>query len=200
MEAAAKMSARLRIAAGCAALVALAGWLALGGSRAPSAPPEAAAQPATGPSGGALAPADPSGSDVSDAGGLDDILEEENGELMDVLGVLPRVCGAARRPRAGRLAVPAVEACVADAEAAANLTNLVRESVESPAGADMPGDVRTRWEHTLAGDARTIARALDPVTQTIGQALASGDASPAEVRAFGHLRDRIDRARATLNL
>jgi len=201
METGSLLRGRLRIAAGCAAIAALAGWLAFGGSRAPStATVDSAQPPAAGPSAGAPTPADPSASADADARGLDDILEQENGDLVDVLAVLPRACAAAERHGAGRLAVPAVETCVADAEESANLVSLVRESVESPAGAAMPGDVHTRWGHTLLGDAQTVGHAIDPVARAIGEELASGRTPPGEFRALGQLRDRIDRVRATLSL
>ena len=200
METGPILTGRLKLAAGGAAILLLAGWLAWGGSHAPSRPVDASAQPADGVSAGAPAPADASASEDSGAGGLDDILEEQNGDLVDVLAVLPRACATAAPRGAGRLAVAAVETCVADAEESANLVSLVRESVESPAGAEMPGDVQTRWGHALLGDAHTITRAIDPVAQTVGEALASGRMPPAEFRALGQLRDRLDRVRATLNL
>src|SRR5271155_2076136 len=86
---------RLKLATGGAVILLLAGWLAWGGSRAPSRPVDASAQPAAGPSADGPAPADASASEDSGAGGLDDILEEENGDLVDVLAVLPRACAAA---------------------------------------------------------------------------------------------------------
>jgi len=194
-EAATAMTrSRIGVAAGIATALAVGGWLLVAQTRPQAPPPEAdgvAAAPRP-----AVASADVSGAPPSDASGLDDMLEAESGELTDLLSHLHQTCAAAPRPAGGRLEVSAVEACVADAEQTANLASLIRESFESPAGAAMPGDVRTRWEATLSADAGTIDRAIAPVEVAVGRVLASGTAPPGDFRALSHLRDRIDQVHA----
>jgi hypothetical protein len=82
---------------------------------------------------------------------------------------------------------------VEDAEGVMNLVELLRGTIEGPAGAAMPADVRRRWDGTLSQATATVRRMLIPVWDGVGQALARGGESPAEFRALGHLRDRIGR-------
>jgi len=188
------MRSRVGVAAAVIAAVAVGSWLLLAQNRPLATPP------GTGSVAHAPRPpiesTDSSEPAPSDASGLDDMLEAESGELTDLLAHLSETCAAATRPAGARLEIPAVEACVEDAEQAANLASLIRESVESPGGAAMPGDVRSRWEATLTTDAGTVDRALAPVAVAVGRVLASGAARAADFRALSHLRDRIDRVHA----
>jgi hypothetical protein len=146
------------------------------------APSDAAAAP---PAGGA--PGAPSGS-------LADLLEAQAGELSDILAQMHAACAAAQAPApGGGLARAAASGCVADAEAAMSIVDLLRGTVESPAGQNMPGEVRARWATTLAQATAAIREALAPLWTRTGQVLASGQAPPEEVRRVGHLRDRIGR-------
>ncbi len=141
--------------------------------------------PAAPPAGGA--PGAPSGS-------LADLLEAQAGELSDILAQMHAACAAAQAPvPGGGLARAAASGCVADAEAAMSIVDLLRGTVESPAGQNMPGEVRARWATTLAQAAAAIREALAPLWTRTGQVLASGQAPPEEVRRVGHLRDRIGR-------
>lgn len=89
------------------------------------------------------------------------------------------------------MSIALVTRCVEDAEGAVHLVDLIRGTLEGPAGAAIPGDVRKRWDGTLSLDAATVREMLAPVWDAVGRALASGGASPEEFRALGHLRDRI---------
>ncbi len=113
-----------------------------------------------------------------------------------MLAHLQVACAAARPSRGGTVTVDLVTRCVEDAEGAMNLVDLLRGTLEGPAGAAMPGDVRKRWEGTLSSDAATVREMLTPLWGAVGRALASGGTSPEEFRVLGHLRDRIGRVLA----
>jgi hypothetical protein len=123
---------------------------------------------------------------------LPDVIEAQAGQLNDILSHLRLTCAAATpRSPSGRLSSTALSKCVDDAEAAVNVVDVLRGSIQSPAGAAMPGDVRKRWDDTLAETTATVTSALTPLWDSTGRALASGRESPQDVQALGHLRDRI---------
>lgn len=122
---------------------------------------------------------------------LADILEAEGGQLTDVLAHLRTTCGLARPSRGERTAVDLVTRCVEDAEGTMSLVDLIRGSIEGPAAAGMPGDLRNRWEDTLVSARATVREMLTPVWDAVGQDLTLGHSAPADFRALGHLRDRI---------
>lgn len=131
----------------------------------------------------------------ADTGGdtLPDILESEGAQLMDILDQLKASCAQARPSRGGTLSIGRVTRCVEDAEGAVNLVDLLRGTVEGPAGARMPGEVRKRWQGTLVSSTGAIREGLTPIWDAVGRVLATGGHSPEEFRALGHLRDRIGR-------
>ena len=174
------------------------GWR-LGAHGASSTPPARLIAPPASQANVSSADApDSPASDSSDVSGLDEMLESENGALTDLVSHLKHTCTAAPRLTAGQLTVSAVEACVANAEQAANLVNLISESVASAAGAEMPSGVRARWEKDLASDKRSINKVLTPVGHALAYGLASGQEPPGDFRALGHLRDRIGRVLAAV--
>ncbi len=71
--------------------------------------------------------------------------------------------------------------------------DLLRETSASPAGAVMPAEVRRRWDSTLREATVTVREMLGPLWDDAGRALVSAREAPADVRALGHLRDRIGR-------
>ncbi len=146
-----------------------------------TAPPSRGAVPAPPAAGGGTAWSE----------SLADILEAEGGQLTDVLAHLRNTCGLARPSRGERTAVDLGTRCVEDAEGTMSLVDLIRGSIEGPAAAGMPGDLRNRWEDTLVSARATVREMLTPVWDAVGRDLASGRPAPADFRALGHLRDRI---------
>lgn len=189
---------RLGIIVAFAIVLGVSGWRL--GTHGASSPPPAhpVARPAPQASVGSAQAPDSPASDSSDVSGLDDMLESENGALTDLLSHLQQTCALAPRLIAGRLTGSAGEACVATAEQAANLVGLISGSVASPAGADMPGGVRARWERDLASDRETIRRVLTPVEHALDKGLALGKEPPEDFRALSHLLDRIGRVQAAI--
>jgi hypothetical protein len=113
--------------------------------------------------------------------------------MTEMLQHLEVSCPAASASHGKNLTVSLVTRCVEDAEGVMNLVDLLGGTVEGPAGAAMPADVRGRWRATLESTTGTVRRVLTPVWDSVGQRLASGALSSAEFRAFAHLRDRIGR-------
>lgn len=139
-------------------------------------------------------PASPPSTAAAPTGGDDlaDIIEPQAAQLSDLLESLHAACPAARYPaRPG--GVSAVARCVEAAEAAIRTADLIRGTLESPAGASIPGTVRERWHGTLAEAAGTVREALVPVQQAVGGTLAGELISAAAFRDLSHLRDRIAR-------
>lgn len=142
-------------------------------------------------------PAAPLAEGGSTAGSLADILEAEGGQLTDVLAHLKTTCALARRSRGEQTDIHIASRCVEDAEGAMGLVDLIQGSIAGPAAAGMPGDVRNRWEETLASAKATVRETLTPVYNAVGRDLTSGRASAADFRVLGHLRDRIGRVLST---
>jgi hypothetical protein len=151
------------------------------------APPPAHDEPGTGAS---------TGVDVG-AGNLADILEAEGGQLTDLLAHFKISCTAVKQRQQQPMAVDVVSRCVEDAEGVMSLVDLIQGSIEGPASASMPGDVRNRWEDTLSSARATIREVLTPVWDVVGRDLTSRRSSPATFRALAHLRDRISRVLST---
>jgi hypothetical protein len=167
------------------------------GPESGSTPPSGSGPQDTGFPGGAVQP--PLVGQDPGTNSLPDFIEAQAGQLNDILSHLRLTCAAATpRSPSGRLSSTALSKCVADAEAAVNVVDVLRGSIQSPAGAAMPGDVRKRWDDTLAETTATVASALTPLWDSTGRALASGRESPEEVQALGHLRDRIGRVLSQL--
>lgn len=129
----------------------------------------------------------------SEGEGLADILEPEGAQMTEMMQHLEVSCPAASASRGLNLSVSMVTRCVEDAEGVMNLVELLGGTIEGPAGAAMPADVRGRWRAALEATTGTVRRMLTPVWDAVGQRLASGAGSPAEFRALAHLRDRIGR-------
>lgn len=129
----------------------------------------------------------------SEGEGLADILEPEGAQMTEMLQHLEVSCPAASASRGLNPSVSVVTRCVEDAEGVMNLVDLLGGTIEGPAGAAMPADVRARWRATLESTTGTVRRMLTPVWESVGRRLASGAGSPAEFRALAHLRDRIGR-------
>ncbi len=127
-----------------------------------------------------------------------DILEPMAAQLADLLEHLREQCAPAQRP-AGLSSPGVVKRCVETAEAAANTMDLVRGTLASAAGRDVPSGVRARWAHDLAGAGAQIRASLAGVRWSMDRALASGAPSPAAFSELGQLRDRIDRVLGELD-
>jgi hypothetical protein len=158
---------------------------------APSGGPPPASSTNRPAAGGTIAPGADSGAgrDTTDIG---DILEPMAAQLADLLEHLRDQCAAAQRPE--NLSSPAVaKRCIETAEAAASTVDLVRSTLASAGGRDVPSGVHARWAHDLTGAGAQIRASLAPVRQSVDRTLASGGPSAAAFREFGHLRDRIDR-------
>ncbi len=136
------------------------------------------------------------GGDVG-AGNLADILEAEGGQLTDLLAHFKTSCTAVKQRPHEPMAVDVVSRCVEDAEGVMSLVDLIQGSIEGPASASMPGDVRNRWEDALGSARATIREVLTPVWDAVGRDLTSRRSSPAAFRALAHLRDRIGRVLST---
>jgi hypothetical protein len=167
------------------------------GSESASTPSSTGGTGDTGFPGGAFQP--PLRGQDPGTNSLPDFIEAQAGQLTDILSHLRLTCAAATPPSpSGRLSSTALSKCVDDAEAAVNVVDILRGSIQSPAGAAMPGDVRKRWDDTLAEATATVTSALTPLWDSTGRVLASGRESPEEVQTLGHLRDRIGRVLSQL--
>ncbi len=156
-------------------------------SAAGGAPPSSQLAPGATPS---------TGVDVG-AGNLADILEAEGGQLTDLLAHFRTSCAAVRQRPQEPMAVDVVSRCVEDAEGVMSIVDLIQGSIEGPASASMPGDIRNRWEETLGSARATVREVLTPVWVAVGRDLTSRRSSPALFRALAHLRDRIGRVLST---
>jgi hypothetical protein len=192
-------SRRSLVVVSLAVMLAAAGWFFL---RERSSSPPAGPSPSAASGSSAVAherspdssPGPSAGAGAGSEGeGLADILEPEGAQMTEMLRHLQVSCPAASASRGLRPSISVVTRCVEDAEGVMNLVDLLGGTIEGPAGAAMPADVRARWRETLESAKGTVRRMLTPVWESVGQRLASGAGSPAEFRALGHLRDRIGR-------
>jgi hypothetical protein len=138
--------------------------------------------------------------DTQDSGmDVGDILEPMAGQLADLSAHLREQCAAAR-PAGGVPSLAAATRCVEAAEAAASAVELVRGTLASAAGRDVSDAIRSRWTRDLDSAAAEVRTSLMPIQKSAGRALASDARSPSAFREWAHLRDRIDRVFAELNL